>query len=87
MISPIPSLASQDEQLGKEEQDQRLEIKEQRKKVTMCDPSGLVHFRACITSYSISQSVLKNCLAVLAVWATFALTLLVCKYRDSITYG
>ena len=31
-ISPIPSSASQDEQLGKEEQDQRLEIKEQRKK-------------------------------------------------------
>ena len=53
----------------------------------MCDPGGFVHFRACITSYSISQAVLKNCLAVLAVWATFALTLLVCKYRDSITYG
>ena len=31
-ISPIPSPASQDEQLGKEEQDQRLEIKEQGKK-------------------------------------------------------
>ena len=31
-IFPIPSPASQDEQLGKEEQDQRLEIKEQRKK-------------------------------------------------------
>ena len=31
-ISPIPSSASQDEQLGKEEQDQRLEIKEQGKK-------------------------------------------------------
>ena len=56
-------------------------------KLRMCDHGGLPQLRACINSYRISEPVLKNCLAVLAVWATFALALLICKYRNSILYG